>query len=98
MSPADIVKFEAQALKDGRPIKVYVEHEDTQPISRETAFHMILGASLLLEECERHAGGRLERRIQLLRERMESAIARENHAQAVVASKPALPTVEDFTE
>lgn len=96
MSPAEIVCFAKVRLRDGREVKAHVEGpQDRQPISRQTAFHMLLAASLLLEEAEPTVLPRLRRRMELLRERMEDAIERENHAQSVVASRPVLPTLED---
>ena len=95
-----LIKFRTKALQGGRPVKVLVEHEDKAPISRETAFHMILAASLLLEEAELvvlagRTKPRLVRRMELLRERMEDAMERENTAKAVISSRPPIPTMED---
>lgn len=77
MSPADVVKFETKALQGGRPVKVYVEHETTEPVSREGLLHMVLASSLLLEETEATMPPRERRRSELLRERMEDAMKRE---------------------
>ena len=96
MSPGDLVHFTKVRLRDGTEVKAMVEPGQKPPISRQTAFHMILAASLLLEEAHAHVNpSRLRRRMELLRERMEDAMARENTAKAVISSRPPIPTVED---
>lgn len=98
MSPAEIVCFAKVRLRDGTEIKAMVEPGAQPPLSRQKLLEMILAGSLLLEEFEARLEekSRLTRRSQLLRERMEDAIQREDYARSVVASRPVLPTVEEF--
>ena len=105
MSPADIVPFTAER-QSGEKLPVVVEPRPEPPLSRPKLLEMILADSLLLEEAEtlllefgrqryERQRRRLARRMELQRERLDDAMAREANAQAVIASRPVLPTVED---
>lgn len=83
MAPADIITFSKVTLRDGREVKALVEEpQPGEPVSRLTAFQLLLGSVLIFAELEALSltGPKLSRRIADLRDRMEDAIAREKGA------------------
>lgn len=75
--PAEIVCFAKVRLKDGREVKAMVTPGEREPVSRFVLAQMVLAASLLMEEAEPKLNGRLRRRSELLRQRMQDAMERE---------------------
>lgn len=85
MAPADIISFSKVTLRDGREVKALAEEpQPGEPVSRLTAFQLLLGSVLILSEIQAlglvRSGHGLIKRIEDLRDRMEDAIAREKGA------------------